>query len=221
MSNKTRSFTRLDVDTRRRELLRAGCELFAAQPYDEVWIDDVARHAGVSRGLLYHYFGSKRGFLTAIVEHEAAELVRVTEPDPALPPQQRLDAVLDAYLDYLEAHPQGYRAIYRGAAGADTGIRAIMDTNLHHQEQRLLAALAGDAPATDALRLAVHGWLAFLIATCLAWLDNPTLDRTSLRNLCARTLTGAVLASGTDLLGTSTGAGTTATAQTSVDVANT
>lgn len=201
MSNNTRpkAFTRLDVDTRRRELLRAGGELFAAQPYDEVWIDDVARHAGVSRGLLYHYFGSKRGFLTAIVEHEAAELLRVTEPDPALPPRQRLDAVLDAYLDYLEAHPHGYRAIYRGAASADTSIRAIMDTNLRHQEQRLLNALTGDTPPTDALRLAVHGWLAFLIATCLAWLDNPTLDRTSLRDLCTHTLAGAILASGTHL----------------------
>lgn len=199
MSNNPRAkaFTRLDVETRRRELLRVGCELFAAQPYDDVWIDDVARHAGVSRGLLYHYFGSKRGFLAAIVEHEAAELLRVTEPDPTLPPRQRLTRVLDAYLDYLEAHPQGYRAIYRGAASADTGIRGIMDTNLRQQEQRLLDALTGDAPAPDALRLAVHGWLAFLIATCLAWLENPTVDRTSLRDLCISTLAGAIGASGT------------------------
>ena len=199
MSNNSRSkaFTRLDVDIRRRELLRVGCELFAAQPYDDVWIDDVARHAGVSRGLLYHYFGSKRGFLTAVVEHEAAELLRVTEPDPTLPPRQRMARVLDAYLDYLEAHPQGYRAIYRGAASADSGIRAIMDANLRHQEQRLLDALTGDASASDALRLAVHGWLAFLIATCLAWLEHPTLDRTSLRDLCISALDGAIRASGT------------------------
>src|SRR5664279_6506432 len=84
MSNK--AFQRLEVTVRREQLLEVGCELFASRPYDEVWIDHVAVHAGVSRGLLYHYFGNKRGFLHAIVEHETAAILSATEPDPRLPP---------------------------------------------------------------------------------------------------------------------------------------
>ncbi|MBO9534682.1 MAG: helix-turn-helix transcriptional regulator [Solirubrobacteraceae bacterium] len=66
MSNKSRQ--RLDVDARRAQLLTIGSELFASRPYDDVWIDHVAERADVSRGLLYHYFGSKRGLLHAVIE---------------------------------------------------------------------------------------------------------------------------------------------------------
>lgn len=190
------AFRRLDTETRRRQLLAAGASLFATQPYDEVWVDDVARAAGISRGLLYHYFGSKRGFLSAVVEQEAATLLAVTEPDDRLPPAERLRAVLDAYLDYVEAHPHGYRALFRGALGADTAIRSIVGGNLARQQERVLRAVVGRGPAPEPVRLAVRGWLSFLVAVCLDWLENPVLDRAAVRELCADTLTGALRASG-------------------------
>ncbi|GAA1854806.1 TetR/AcrR family transcriptional regulator [Pseudonocardia alni subsp. carboxydivorans] len=190
------AFRRLDTATRRRQLLATGAALFATQPYDEVWVDDVARTAGISRGLLYHYFGSKRGFLSAVVEQEAATLLAVTEPDDRLPPPERLRAVLDAYLDYVRAHPHGYRALFRGALGADTAIRSIVDGNLARQQERVLRAVVGPGPAPEPVRLAVRGWLSFLVAVCLDWLENPVLDRTAVRELCADTLTGALGASG-------------------------
>jgi AcrR family transcriptional regulator len=187
---------RQDVATRRRQLLQIGCELFASQPYDEVWIDDVARSAGTSRGLLYHYFGNKRQFLMAVVAHEAAQLLVVTEPDPTLPPPQRLRHSLDRYLDYVVKHPHGYRTLYQGGATTDSGVRAIMTGHLDRQRQRVLTDLIGNGPAPDLLRAAVHGWLAFVVATCLDWLDNPTLDRTTLRDLCIRALSGVITAAG-------------------------
>lgn len=190
------AFRRLDTATRRQQLLATGAALFATQPYDEVWVDDVARTAGISRGLLYHYFGSKRGFLSAVVEQEAATLLAVTEPDDRLPPPERLRAVLDAYLDYVRAHPHGYRALFRGALGADTAIRSIVDGNLARQQERVLWAVVGPGPAPEPVRLAVRGWLSFLVAVCLDWLENPVLDRTAVRELCADTLTGALGASG-------------------------
>lgn len=51
-------------------------------------------------------------------------------------------------------------------------------------------------PAPEPVRLAVRGWLSFLVAVCLDWLENPVLDRTAVRELCADTLTGALGASG-------------------------
>lgn len=187
---------RLDVETRRRELLRAGAELLAAHPDDEIWIDDVARRAGVSRGLLYHYFGGKRAFLAAVVEDEAGTLLAATEPDPDLPPGQQLRAALDAYLTYLEAHPSGYRALYLCAAGSDAQIRAIVENNLRRQEQRLLDGVTGGAPVPEPVRLAVRGWLASLIAICLDWLGNPTLDRASLCDLLVSTFAAVITAAG-------------------------
>ncbi|GGM38253.1 TetR family transcriptional regulator [Longimycelium tulufanense] len=188
----------MDVSARRHQLLEVGCELFASQPYDEVWIDHVAARAGVSRGLLYHYFGSKRDFLRAIVEHEAAALLAATEPDPDLPPPEQLRAALDGYLDYVANHPHGYRAIYRGTASTDAQVRTIIDNNLRQQEQRLLTALTYGESPSERLRLAIHGWIAFVVATCLDWLDNPTLDATAIRDLCADALTG-ILTTGNHL----------------------
>ena len=94
---------RLGVEDRRRELLQVGAEVFASQPFDEVWVNDVAQRAAVSPALLYHYFGSKRGFLLAVVRHEAGNLLAVTAPRPDLPPERALQVIFDAYLDHLEA----------------------------------------------------------------------------------------------------------------------
>ena len=60
--------TRLAVDTRRQQLVRAGVDLLRTRTPDEVSIDDVARAAGISRGLLYHYFEDKDAFVVAILQ---------------------------------------------------------------------------------------------------------------------------------------------------------
>jgi AcrR family transcriptional regulator len=183
---------RLDVEDRRRELLQVGAEVFASRPFDEVWVNDVAHLAGASPALLYHYFGSKRGFLLAVVRHEADNLLAVTAPPPGLPPERALQVVFDAYLDHLQAHPHGYRALYRGAAGADTEIRALLEANHLEQQRRILSLLTQGKPATEQLRLVVRGWFAGIIAMCLDWLDRPTLDRVQLRELCLGMLAAVI-----------------------------
>jgi AcrR family transcriptional regulator len=187
---------RLGVEERRRELLKVGAEVFASQPFGEVWVNDVAQRAGVSPALLYHYFGSKRGFLLAVVRYESGNLLAVTSPRPGLPPQRALRVIFDAYLDHLEAHPHGYRAVYRGAAGADTEIRAILEANHTEQQRRILSWVTQGKPATEQLRLAVRGWFAGVIAMCLDWLDQPVLDRAQLRDLCIDMLTAVAACAG-------------------------
>lgn len=191
MSNKARQ--RLDVDERRKQLLAIGSELFASRPYDDVWIDHVAAEAGVSRGLLYHYFGSKRGLLHAVIEHETEAILAATTPDAALPPDRRLRASIEGYLDYVSSHPHGYRAIFRGAVSADARVRELVEANLRRQEHRILDALPSGEP-TERLRLAVHGWLASLVAIVLEWIDHPTVDRSEIVDLAASTLTASVAA---------------------------
>jgi len=52
----------------RRKLLNAACEVFSERGYSESSLDEVAQRAGVSRGLIYHHFGSKDGLLLALHE---------------------------------------------------------------------------------------------------------------------------------------------------------
>src|SRR5919197_1686883 len=90
------AYTRLAVDERRRRLLDLGAELFTRYAYDELSMARIAKEAGISKALLYHYFPSKEAYFVATLEEKAEELARRTAPDPGLPPLDQLSAALDA-----------------------------------------------------------------------------------------------------------------------------
>src|SRR5688572_21096134 len=102
------AYTRLDVDERRRRLLELGGELFARHAYDELSMAKIAREAGISKALLYHYFPSKQAYFAATLEQAAGELAQATRPDGALPPVEQLSASLDAYLGWIERNAGAY-----------------------------------------------------------------------------------------------------------------
>jgi AcrR family transcriptional regulator len=184
--------TRLSTQERREQLLAIGTELFAARPYDEVWIEEVAEIAQVSRGLLYHYFATKRDFFAAVVQTEGERILRLTEPDPALCLTEQLTAGLDAYLDYVDTHQAAYRVLQRAMYSMDEGVRQLCENSFAAQQRRILAALRVEFEPTEATAIAVRGWLVFVITTCLGWLDQRSVSRTELRDLCVRTLLAAV-----------------------------
>ena len=104
----------MSPDRRRDQLLDLGVELFAAHPYDEVHIDQVAEMAGVSRGLLYHYFPGKRDFFVAMLTRENERLLHETAPDPAATPTDQLQNGIRAFVDHCRSHEHGVRAVFRG-----------------------------------------------------------------------------------------------------------
>src|SRR3954469_23791857 len=108
---------RLSVDERRAMLLELGLRLFGARGLDEVSVEDIAREAGVSAGLLYHYFGSKREFHHAVTAHAMDRLQAVTMPDTSLSPGDQLVSSLAAYLEYLRSDSRGWAWLLRGGAG--------------------------------------------------------------------------------------------------------
>ncbi|MFF3374697.1 TetR/AcrR family transcriptional regulator [Streptomyces sp. NPDC002680] len=193
-----RTRRRLSTGERREQLLSVGARLFSESPYDEVWIEQVAEIAGVSRGLLYHYFPTKRDFFAAVVERESERMMRMTAAVPGVPAREQLDANLDAFLAYVEEHAHGYRAFHRADASGDQAVRKVYQRALATQERQILEALAADpefgrlAEERPELRLAVRGWLAFTTAVCLEWLRGSDLSREQVRELCARALLGTL-----------------------------
>ncbi|MGW3338643.1 TetR/AcrR family transcriptional regulator [Streptomyces sp. NPDC001009] len=189
---------RLSTEERREQLLAVGARLFSESPYDDVWIERVAEIAGVSRGLLYHYFPTKRDFFAAVVERESERMLRMTAAVPGVPVREQLGAGLDAYLGYVETHAHGFRAFHRADAAGDQAVRRVYQRALAAQERQILAALAADPEfgiafeGSPQARLAVRGWLAFTTAVCLEWLREGEPDRDQVRELCARALLGAI-----------------------------
>src|SRR4051812_38658798 len=93
--------SRLDVDERRGQLLELGLAMFSERSYDEVSIDDLARAAGVSKGLLYHYFPTKRDLYVATLELAAQRLLDATITDRTGTPEVQLRRGLSTYLDFV------------------------------------------------------------------------------------------------------------------------
>ena len=81
---------RLEPQQRREQLLDIGAALFAEKPYEDVFMEDIAARAGVSRGLLYHYYPSKRDLYVAILRRASDRFLARVTPDPQLPQHNSL-----------------------------------------------------------------------------------------------------------------------------------
>lgn len=190
-STAATSFTRLVSDERRHELIRLGRELFSVHPYDALSVDDIAATAGVSKGLLYHYFPSKRDFYVAVVSAAAEEMRELTTPDPTLPPLEQLVQGLEAYFDYAEHHAEGYRAVLLGGIGSDEEVRQIADEMRALNAQRIFDGIGVEEPA-PALRLLVRAWVGFVEAASLDWLAHRDVARDRLIDALMQALTSSL-----------------------------
>ena len=198
MAEREPAYQRLATDERRRRLLALGAELFARHTYAELSMAAIAREAGISKALLYHYFPSKQAYFVATLEQQAAELARLVDVDPALPPVEQLTRALDAFLGWVEANAEGYGKLLQGAT-THVEVRELVDGVRDATAQRILAGLAPGGPPTPALRAAVHGWLWFMDGVLMDWIAHRDLPRQELLGLLLGTLLGAVAASGAAL----------------------
>ena len=98
---------RLTPDQRRTQLLDLGVSLLATRSLDELTIDVLAEEAGISRGLLYHYFGNKHAFREAVVRRAVDDLVAQTAPPEGGEPLDRLLASVAAYVENVVSNYQG------------------------------------------------------------------------------------------------------------------
>lgn len=190
--------SRLSTHARREQLLEAGVELLGRRPHDEVSIEEIADAAGVSTGLLYHYFPTKRDFILAALKRGQEELAEATAPDPALTPEDQLRASLASFLDFVEEHEVAYTAIFRSRGGEDPQIQAALDAGRRGRMEAVIDALerweAAPVPIarTPALETAIQGWFFFIEGAVLRWLERRDMEREELRDLLERALIGAL-----------------------------
>jgi AcrR family transcriptional regulator len=185
------AYTRLPVDERRDQLLELTTELFARHSYAELSMADIARAAGISKALLYHYFPSKHDLFAATLQAAAEEVARRTEPDPALPPAEALANSLDAFLEWVEQNGLAYRKLLE-SSGSVPEIGTLIGDVRDRTSARILEGLgAGDTPKP---RTVVRAWLWFLDGAILDWLEHRDLERGELRDLLLATLNGALSA---------------------------
>jgi AcrR family transcriptional regulator len=188
--------TRLPPDERREQLVALGLDLLGRTPPDQVSIEAIARAAGISKGLLYHYFPTKSDFVVAVLRRSRDELERRMAPDLSVPMSivERLDASIDAFLGYVSEHAVGFEAIARARGGEDAAIRGVIAENRAKRVDAMVrfAAALAQVPREDvespALVIALEGWLAFCEGVVASWLARDDLGRAEVRLLMRENL---------------------------------
>jgi AcrR family transcriptional regulator len=189
------AYTRMQVDDRRRQLLDRGAELFATHSFAELSMARIAREAGISKALLYHYFPSKQDFFVATLQQGAQEIARRTQPDPDLPPLEALAGSLDAFLGWIEENELAYRKLME-SVGSVPEVQALLDEIRNSTSTRILDGLGAGDPPPPKMRTAARGWLWFMDGAILDWLEHKDMTRTELRNLLLGSLAGSLTAAG-------------------------
>ena len=175
----TPAYTRLDVDERRRQLLELGARLFTERAYDELSMAQIAREAGISKALLYHYFPGKSDYFAATLQQKAVELAAVMEG------VEDLESGLDRFLLWVEANKLGYAKLVRSAGIPEAG-------ELMTQIRDATAARIVEAMGVP--RTAVRAWLWFLDGAILDWIEHGDVTREDVRRIALGAFAGATTA---------------------------
>jgi AcrR family transcriptional regulator len=169
------AYRRLDVDERRSQLLALGTRLFAEHSYEDLSMARIAREAGISKALLYHYFPSKEEFFRAALAEAATELAERTAPDESLPPLEQVRASTRAFVAWIGERGQAYAKLLQ-SVGAVPELRDTLTQIRDITSTRILEGLVPEAERTPAKRAAARGWLWFMDGVLLDWIEHRDRD---------------------------------------------
>ncbi|MEV6278222.1 TetR/AcrR family transcriptional regulator [Nocardia sp. NPDC051832] len=181
---------RLSPDERRLQLITLGVKMLGERPLEEISVSDIAEQAGISRGLLFHYFPTMQDFQLAVVAHANTELLQRVRPDSSLDIFEKLRDSIERYIDYVSENRQSYLALLRGPASASPDLMSLVDQTRLSIVEMILAELPLAVPQDDRPRLvlAVRGWIAFVEEITLSWLRSETITREQLVDLLVESL---------------------------------
>ena len=166
---------RLSPDARHQQLLTLGIQVFGAHAYDTISTDEISRLAGISKGLLYHYFPSKKAYYLATLEAASSQLLAATQVDEQLGALDNLRNSIRLLLDFAAAQPFLFKALVRGGVGTDSETANVVEGVREALAARLLSLT--NAPESPEQGLRLYGWLGMAEFICIRWLDTDNISR--------------------------------------------
>src|SRR5438270_13210679 len=186
-ASRSRRWQRLDHDERRQQILVCAKRLFSERSYASVSTTEIAREAGIARGLLNHYFGTKRDLYLEVVR----SMVRVpANPVPLQAPGRGIETVIDESVERWLTMLEHNRDMWLAAIGArglgrDPELEQILDDAREQAADRLIEALQTYEAATAPphLRAAIRAYSGFAEAASVEWLERGRLTREEIHTL--------------------------------------
>ena len=187
--SSTPKYSRLDPGQRREQILDAANALFAERAYDQVSVEEIAGAAGVTRGLVHHYFGGRKQVYIALLERLGAQREEQLRPPVGSSPRARLADSVSRWLDWTEQNRQIWLAtMARGDDLADPDIKRVV-ADLVDRAIALVIAHHADIAEQDTprLRYALECWTGLNRAATRRWLQGEA-SRQATHELLASTL---------------------------------
>ena len=169
-------------------MLDAANDLFAERGYEEVSVEDIARAAGVQRGLVHHYFGGRTEVYLALLDRLDAVREEPLRRPEGRSARARIGDSVSRWLDWTEANRSTYLGtIAPGDDIADPEVRRVV-ADLRGRAVAQLATFHADiAEDSPRLRYALECWTGLNRAATRRWLRGEA-TREATHELLAATL---------------------------------
>jgi AcrR family transcriptional regulator len=191
---------RLPSEERRATIVEAAGRLFGERGYDATRLDDIAAAAGVTKPILYRHFDTKRALYLALLERHRDDLASFAAMIDAVEGtgDERLRAVLEDWLTYVEAHSYAWRMLFRDSGGGPE-VEAFR-LEVHARARAVLVGIIRTLSEVPIPRRELEP-VAELMSMGMAsvvlwWTENPSASRGAVLDAIAR-VWGGLLAAGT------------------------
>ncbi|MCW4354882.1 TetR/AcrR family transcriptional regulator [Hoyosella sp. YIM 151337] len=186
---------RFEPDERRKQILRAAIRVFEEKSYASVSTTELAAAAGVTRGLMHHYFGTKRELYIEVVR----VLVTVPEIDEvgsaAGSVEERIDSWIAGFLDFIERHGTLWvSAVSAEGFGGDPDVMRVLDEADDIAASRLIdvVGLNRFESSPDDLRAMIRAYGGVVKAAAREWVLRESLTRDRVHAMLRGALLGIV-----------------------------
>jgi AcrR family transcriptional regulator len=169
--------TRLSADDRRSQLLAIGLGILVQKPIHAFSLDDVARKARISRGLLFHYFPNKSDYFDAVLDMAAQRVLDNTTPDPDATPEQAMTQIVAGIFGQINRRRDFYLALLIGQGGLSMGGDRVANFR-NDLAQRVMEVLGLD----EADFAVTHAWIAYTEDRAVQWTEPPPAQRVGTMN---------------------------------------
>jgi AcrR family transcriptional regulator len=188
MESATSQERRLDSDKAKR-IVRAMRTSVGRRGAAASTFDHVAQEAGVSRGLLHYYFGTKERLLVEVVRHDSD--IRMRHLEESLTAAESVDAIVEALVtqlkDYVEEDPSTHALIHElfsvsrrndevreELAQLYRRVRGQVAEILRAKERAGVVKLRGDADSVASLLFALGDGLELQLVSDPEWNSSET-----------------------------------------------
>ncbi|SFI91577.1 DNA-binding transcriptional regulator, AcrR family [Amycolatopsis sacchari] len=181
---------RLEPDERREQIFTCAARLFGERPYALVSTSDIAAEAGVARGLINHYFGTKRELYLAVIRRAVTMPALDGHAPLDGPLSERANVTVEKFLDMVLSQGKMWLVATSEGIGQDAEVEEILVDAERRSADRVLDAFGvpADAEARPQLNALMRSFAGMVKAAGREWLLRKELDRGQVHTLLYHTL---------------------------------